>query len=329
MEAADVDSRSHKGSIDNAEGLCALLHGESIPSRALVAVLISSSLGLWSVPCRAELPPAPASEVQPSPQAREQFQIGVSLLQDPDGARYEEAFKAFMQAYELSPSWKILGNLGLSALKIERYTDGIEAYERYLAQAGSSIDPSEKKQVERDLAIMKATSGKLTLSITGASGAVVEDTRMRSVGGPIANTYKVPDSGKLTLSLASGRHSLRVEGEGRSATLDVEVKSGAALEKSLDLAQAAAPPAAPVAGPDSGTSVSAPASAASPESAGSTLRTAGLIVGGVGVAALIGGGVTGFLGMSKKSDLRTAARTTAASTPRTARRATTSPIGIR
>jgi hypothetical protein len=33
------------------------------------------------------------------------------------------------------------------------------------------------------------------------------------------------------------------------------------------------------------------------------LRTTGLIVGGVGVAALIGGGVTGFLGMSKQSDL--------------------------
>src|SRR6478735_4921453 len=105
----------------------------------------------YAAPSRAELPPAPAAEVQPSPEARQQFQLGVALLQDPDGARYEDAFKAFMRAYRISPSWKVLSNLGLSAMKLERYTEGIEAYERYLLESGQNLDASERQQIERDL----------------------------------------------------------------------------------------------------------------------------------------------------------------------------------
>jgi hypothetical protein len=258
------------------------------------------------LPCRAELPPSPTSEVQPSNEARQQFQVGVSLLQDPDGARYEEAFKAFLQAYELSPSWKILGNLGLSAMKIERYTDGIEAYQRYLAQAGNNIDANERKQVERDLAVMKATSGQLVLTVTGASDVTVEDTRMRSVGGPIVNTYEVPEGGKLTLFLTSGRHLLRAEGNGRSATLDFEVKSASKPEKSLDLAGEPGTVASPSeVAPSGAAPAGSSSSSASVDSSSddSSLRTVGLIVGGVGVAALIGGGVTGFIGLGKQGDL--------------------------
>ncbi len=271
-------------------------------ARAVAALTVASSLGLWSAPCRAELPPSPTTEVQVSPEARQQFQVGVSLLQDPDGARYEEAFKSFMQAYEISPSWKILGNLGLSALKIERYGDGIEAYERYLAQAASNIDPAERQQVERDLAVMKATSGKLVLTVTGASGVVVEDTRVRSVGGPVVNTYKVPDDGKLTLTLASGRHTLVAQGEGKRASLELDVKSGSQLQQSLSL-EAASPAAAAPAAATADASVPSSTPAPAVEESSSTLRTTGLVVGAVGVAALIGGGVTGILGLSKKSDL--------------------------
>jgi hypothetical protein len=75
--------------------------------------------------------------VEPSPEAKKYFQIGVDLLRDPDGAQQEAALKAFRRAYDISPSWKILGNLGLSALELERYTDGIPAYERYLASGAT------------------------------------------------------------------------------------------------------------------------------------------------------------------------------------------------
>ena len=253
-------------------------------------------LGLVTSAARAELPPAAPPNVEPSAEAREQFNVGVSLLQDPDGANYEEAFKAFMRAYTATPSWKILGNLGLSALKIERYVDGIEAYERYLAQAAEQLDPAELEQVKRDLNVMKATSGTLVLTVAGASGVTVEDTRTRSVGGPVVNLYPVPNSGKLTLRLASGHHTLRASAAGKSGALELDVKSGESTSQTLTLSAGQAPAAAPSAAPAPAASAAAP-----PRSSG--LKTAGLVIGGVGVAALIGGGVTGFLGLSAQSDL--------------------------
>jgi len=270
------------------------------------AVLVAGSLALTSFStsrhCRAELPPAAAANVEPSAEAREQFGIGVSLLQDPDGARYEEAFQAFLRAYTATPSWKILGNLGLSALKIERYTDGIEAYERYLAQAGEQLDPAERDQVKRDLSIMKATSGTVTLKVTGASSVVVEDTRVRSVGGPVANSYAVPASGVLTLQLAAGHHQLKASGEGKTATLELDVASGQKQAQSLDLAAAANGPAPSA--PSSGTPAPASAPASAPPPSGSSgMRTAGLVIGGIGIAGLIGGGVMAVVGSSAKSDL--------------------------
>ncbi len=268
---------------------------------AVVPVAAACLIQAYAAPSHAELPPSAAVEAQPSPEARQQFQLGVSLLQDPDGPRYEDAFKAFLRAYQITPSWKILGNLGLSALKLERYTDGIEAYERYLAEGGQSLDAAERQQIEKDLSIMKGTSGTLTLIVTGASKVRLEDTRARSVGGPVINLYDVPHGGRIVLELAAGAHSLAVSGEGKSASLKLDVAAGESAEHTLELTSTA-PSAAPV---TSNRVEATRVEATGPEEAppSSTLRTTGLIVGGVGVAALIGGGVTAMLGMSKKSDL--------------------------
>ena len=261
----------------------------------LVACTLALGLSLAAGPCRAELPPSAPTSVEPSAEAREQFNVGVSLLQDPDGANYEEAFKAFLRAYTATPSWKILGNLGLSALKIERFVDGIEAYERYLAQAGDQLDASELEQVKRDLNVMKATSGTLVLTVSGASTASVEDTRTRSVGGPVVNIYAVPASGNVTLRLAGGHHTLRASGAGKSGALELEVKPGENLQRSISLSESSG-----AATPATGTPVTA---AAAPPARSSSLRTAGLVIGAVGVAALVGGGVTFLIGSGKKSDL--------------------------
>src|SRR5262245_18752054 len=83
---------------------------------------------------------ARADEVQISDKARDHFRAGVNFLQDPDGARYEEAYREFKTAYADSPSWKILGNLGLAAMKLERDGEAIEAYQKYLSEGGTQVD---------------------------------------------------------------------------------------------------------------------------------------------------------------------------------------------
>ena len=73
--------------------------------------------------------PVLAQDVPISDEARAHFTTGVNLLQDPDGARYEEAYREFKEAYAESPSWKILGNLGICAMKLERDSEAISAFD--------------------------------------------------------------------------------------------------------------------------------------------------------------------------------------------------------
>src|SRR5687768_3790728 len=90
-----------------------------------------------------------------SAEARAHFEAGVALLQDPDGARYEEAYREFVIAYEQSKSPRILGNVGLCAMKLERDAEAIEAYSRYVEEV-PDIDPIERDQIRRDIITLKS-----------------------------------------------------------------------------------------------------------------------------------------------------------------------------
>src|SRR3954464_13556123 len=81
-----------------------------------------------------------------SDKARAHFDAGVSLLLDPDGARYEDAYREFQVAYAASKSPRILGNLGFCAMKLERDSEAIDAYTRYLDEA-PEVDAVEREQI--------------------------------------------------------------------------------------------------------------------------------------------------------------------------------------
>src|SRR5690349_9480392 len=101
-------------------------------------------------------PVARAQDSEINEQARTHFSAGVNFLQDPDGARYEEAYREFTAAYAASPSWKILGNLGIAAMKLERDGEAIEAFQKYLAGGQATLAPEEKEQFQRDLGTLQA-----------------------------------------------------------------------------------------------------------------------------------------------------------------------------
>ena len=109
--------------------------------------------------CCVDLPPhrdersnatSASADVKVSDEARRQFRAGVQLMEDPGGPRWEEAYRAFKAAFRASPSPKILGNLGLCAMKLERDGEAIAAYKRYLAEVGA-VAPAERKVVAADL----------------------------------------------------------------------------------------------------------------------------------------------------------------------------------
>jgi hypothetical protein len=217
---------------------------------------------------------ARADEAGVSDEARDHFRSGVALLQDPDGARYEEAYREFKTAYGMSPSAKILGNLGYTALKLERDKEAIDAYERYLREA-PDIQPDERKQVEGDLQTLKTGMVRVTLNIE-IPGGIITDRRLPARGEPIVNAYGV-SAGRLELGLRSGRHVIEVRfNQGEPLIWQFDAMPGGKL--SHDFAR-------PVA-------TEAPA----PQRSSRTVPIVLTVAGGVLLAA---GAVTGFVALDR------------------------------
>jgi hypothetical protein len=233
--------------------------------------------------------PAFAADVPVSESAKQHFQAGVAFLQDPDGARYEEAYREFQAAYADSPSWKILSNLGIAAMKLERDGEAIDAFQKYLTEGGAEIDADEKAQVERDLATLKASAARLTLT-TNPVGAQVTDERVPTTGSPIVNRYG-PTQGPLTIIVRAGHHRLTARMAGKPDVVwETDVTSQGAVEHTFDFTTAVAPPGAtqPQPGP------------VADEGGGPPVGVyIGLAATGLFVA---GGAVTGILAMGKNSD---------------------------
>lgn len=192
--------------------------------------------------------------------ARELFRTGVTLLQDPDGARYEEAYQQFKAAYAESPSWKILGNLGFTAMKLERDGEAIEAFRGYLEQGGAELGRAERAQFQRDLDTLSATAA--TVTVLGLPpGTRLTDVRTPNRGSEVMNYYEVPAGGRLVLRVRPGAHRFTAQWGGREPQtheLDVTASGGHEVQFEQVEVEAAQPQAveAPTPEPTSPLSVS-------------------------------------------------------------------------
>jgi hypothetical protein len=236
-----------------------------------------------------------AADVPISEAARQHFKAGVNFMQDPDGARYEEAYREFKTAYAASPSWKILGNLGIAAMKLERDGEAIDAMEKYLNEGGDELPADEREQFERDLSTLKASVVRVTLSSVPV-GAVVTDERVPVQGAPVTNRYSL-DGGPVELGFRAGHHRMVARLDGyEDAVWEFDAAPGAGQSHVFELkppAQvspaAAAAPSEPMA--DSGT-----------EQMARPVPTSVYIGLAATGAFTVGATVTGILALSAKSD---------------------------
>ncbi|HEY6462632.1 MAG TPA: hypothetical protein VIY73_20830 [Polyangiaceae bacterium] len=166
---------------------------------------VRSAGGLAAVLALSLLAPrAMAADVPISEEARTHFAAGVALLQDPKAPRYEDAYREFKAAYAASPSYKILGNLALCAMKIERDAEAITAYETWLREAGSDITPEERAQAEKDLLTLRTGVVRVTVS-SDPPGAVILDVRTPIEGTDVRNLYGAANA-PMELGLRRGHH---------------------------------------------------------------------------------------------------------------------------
>jgi hypothetical protein len=238
-----------------------------------------------------------AADVVINDDARAHFAAGVNLLQDPDGARYEEAYAEFKTAYAASPSWKILGNLGISAMKLERDGEAIEAYKKYLSEGGKQIEAGERAQFQRDLATLEAGVVRLTLD-SDPPGARIEDERFPASRNAIRNEYAV--NGVAQIGVHAGRHRFTAKLPGHAdAVWEVTLSPRQQESHSFKLTEIVAP--APAAAPPP---AAAPAPAIAPVDTTRAKGTNGVRIGayvalGIGVVGLGAGTIFGLSAKSK------------------------------
>jgi hypothetical protein len=233
-----------------------------------------------------------AAEAPITEEARQHFNAGVAYLQDPDGARYAEAYQEFLTAYAASPSWKILGNLGIAAMKLERDGEAVDAYAKYLQEGGADIDPAEREQITRDMNLLKTGLAALTVE-TAPAGAVIVDERIPPTGNAIVNRYG-PITGPTKIGVKGGKHRFTAQLEGYDPLVwELDAQPGA-QSHTFELKKTPPPPP-----PGSVTVNGAPVDRPT-----SPLRIASYAAFGVGVVGLAGGT---FFALSAKSKSNQAA----------------------
>ena len=145
--------------------------------------------------------------------ARKHLKAGVAYIDDPSGPKYEEAYREFHKAYAESPTYKIMTNIGLCALNLERDGEAIDAYQKFLAGAQDEDIPKNKRTLmERDIATLKASLVTLTL-VGKPNNLVLSDERSTSKGGAVVNRYELA-GGKLSLGIHPGHHRITASAEG-------------------------------------------------------------------------------------------------------------------
>jgi tetratricopeptide (TPR) repeat protein len=97
--------------------------------------------------CTATLTPASPARADPTEErafARSHFNRGVELAK---AGSYESALAEFEQAYQISPHFSVLYNIGQAELALERPELAVETLRRYLAEGGERIAPARRAEV--------------------------------------------------------------------------------------------------------------------------------------------------------------------------------------
>jgi hypothetical protein len=243
---------------------------------------LSSFLGVLTVALLLSLPCAAQQAI--SEEAKAYFRNGVELLEQ-NPPNYQDAYHQFKRAYESSQSWKVLGNLGLCSLKLERDGEALEYYQRYLEQGGTEVDPEERSAIERDLLLVKGNLVQLELT-SDLPEVQLTDARQGTNAPPQLYAF----NGPTALGLRAGTHTLIARAQGKELRWEVVLAPGQPVSHEFKFAEPA--PVPTVVPPPQAVK---PPPAAEPPSSGSTLRTVGFVTVGVGGLAVVGGVVTAVL----------------------------------
>ena len=102
---------------------------------------------------------AAGAQVNPRAMARKHFDRGIDLAH---AGRYAEAIVEFDEAYQLSPHFAVLFNLGQAYAASGQPSQASRALRRYLVEGGAQIPADRRKQVEREIARQEQRTARET-----------------------------------------------------------------------------------------------------------------------------------------------------------------------
>jgi len=251
----------------------------------------------------------------PNLEASQHFERGLSLAKQ---KAYPEAITEFNRAYQVSPHFSVMYNLGQAYIANDQPVYAVEALRRYLTEGGAEVPVARRQQVE-DAIIAQEQRIAIVIIRSDAAGAAV-----RVDGNEVGRT---PLPGALRVS--AGSHVVEASLPGHKAWEQHLVLAGKE-QRIVDVVFAPASAAAPVAPaavaapmpvpqasptPEALPSIPTPASTGTaPPTDGGTFATASpprrspariataIVLGVVGAGGIVTGSVFGLRAFSKKSD---------------------------
>jgi len=126
-----------------------------------------------------------------------------------DHGQSAEALAEFKRAYALSPSFRILYNIGLSEAALGDSPAAIEAFSRYLREGGERVAPERRTQVEAEVARLSKLLGWLDIDVDEAGAEVTLDGSVLG-NGPVSHRLRL-GTGQHTVLVRSADGTLRTQ----------------------------------------------------------------------------------------------------------------------
>jgi hypothetical protein len=157
---------------------------------------------------------APATAEQQT--AADHFARGLKAF---DKGAFEAARAEFTAAYQLTGSWEVLLNIGVTEENLLHYNEAVHALDRYLGDGGDKVPADRRARVEAELRQIRSAAGEVSVTVkVKAAGAPVTV----EVDGRVVGRAPLPEP----LLLPAGSHKLRASRSGDTpaeVTIDVHV----------------------------------------------------------------------------------------------------------
>jgi len=146
--------------------------------------MIARRLGFIAL---ALLAPRAFAQGQPKDEAVRHFRIGLELV---DRSAWDSALAEFLRARELYPSATALRNAAVCLRELGRFDEALDMYDDLLAHLASDLSPTERAQVDADVARLGRFVGSLDVNSDPPGANVLVDGHTRGTT-PLAHPLRV------------------------------------------------------------------------------------------------------------------------------------------